>query len=138
MRFDWLRNFETGGIRRNAARAALCLAVVVTVACEAGPEETGEDPDATGFTADAPGVPESLPEAPATDSIPEPESPALRAELEARGGTDVVGSVSLTPGAAGTTASEMVTPEKLHARALNVDASNALAYNLLASTSASG
>ncbi len=103
MRFDWLRNFETGGIRRNAARAALCLAVVVTVACEAGTEETGEGPDATGFSADAPGVPESLAEAPATDSIPEPESPALRAELEARGGTDVVGSVSLTPGAAGTT-----------------------------------
>ena len=98
MRFDWLRHSGIGGLRRMAA-CALCLAAAL--ACEAGPDEDedGTDP-ATGFTADAPGVPESLAD-PASDSVP--ESPVLRAELEARGGTDVIGSVALTPGAAGTT-----------------------------------
>ena len=103
MRFDWLRNSEIGGIRRNVARGTLCLALAV--ACEAGSEETAEAPDATGFTAEAPGVPESLADPTAPDSITEPESPPMRAELEARGGTDVIGTVSLTPGPGGTTVS---------------------------------
>ena len=100
MRFDWLRNSEIGAFRRTAACAALCLAVAL--ACEAGSDE--DDPDAAdGFTADAPGVPESLADPAASDSVPASEFPVLRAELEARGGTDVIGTVSLTPGAAGTT-----------------------------------
>ncbi|HJR53307.1 MAG TPA: hypothetical protein VJ982_06285 [Gemmatimonadota bacterium] len=103
MRFDWLRNSDSGAVRRNAARAGLCLAVVAAVACEAGSEEPGEGPEATGFTAEAPGVPESLADVTDADSLPEPGSFALRAELEARGGTDVIGTVSLTPGAGGTT-----------------------------------
>ena len=100
MRFDWLRHSGIGGLRRIAA-CALCLAAL---ACEAGSDEDEEGPDpATGFTTDAPGVPESLAEPAASDSVP--GSPVLRAELEARGGTDVIGSVTLTPGAAGTTVS---------------------------------
>ena len=102
MRFDWLGHTEIGELRRVAACAVLCVATAV--ACEAGSGEAdGDGPDpATGFTADAPGVPESLAEPAASDSVVEPESP-LSAELEARGGTDVIGSVRLTPGAGGTT-----------------------------------
>ena len=103
MRFDWLRHPEIGGMRQLAACGALCVAAAV--ACEADSGEVdGDGPEpATGFTADAPGVPESLAGPAASDSAAEPESPVLRAELEARGGTDVIGSVSLTPGAGGTT-----------------------------------
>jgi hypothetical protein len=99
VRFDWFRHPEIGGLRRLTGCIALCLAAAL--ACQAGSdEEDGPDP-ATGFTADAPGVPESLAAAP--DSAVESTSPVMRAELEARGGTDVIGSVSLTPGAGGTT-----------------------------------
>ena len=102
MRFDWLRCSEIGAFRRSAGLAALCLAAVL--ACETGSDEPdGGGPEAAdGFAADAPGVPESL-AATTTDSAPDPGSPVMRADLEARGGTDVIGTVSLTPGAAGTT-----------------------------------
>ena len=105
MRFDWLRQPEMGGLRRMAACTALCLAA--TLACEADSDEAeGEGPDpATGFTADAPGVPESLAGPTASDSASESGPPVMHAELEARGGTDVIGSVSLSPGAGGTTVS---------------------------------
>jgi hypothetical protein len=99
VRFKWLGYSGIGMLRRVGALAALCLAAAV--ACEAGSEDAPEGSDpASGFTADAPGVPESLAE-PAADSAP--DAPAMRAELEARGGTDVIGTVSLSPGAAGTT-----------------------------------
>lgn len=102
MRFDWLGHSEIGGLRRLAACGMLCVAAAVACEADSG-EADGDGPDpATGFTADAPGVPESLAEPAASDSAAEPESP-LSAELEARGGTDVIGSVSLTPGAGGTT-----------------------------------
>lgn len=102
MNFDWLRHFEIGEVRRLAGCAALCMTAVL--ACEAGTGEAdGGGPDAAdGFTADAPGVPERA-EPSATDSAAESAFPAMRAELEARGGTDVIETVSLTPGAAGTT-----------------------------------
>jgi hypothetical protein len=101
VRFDWLRSTELAGIPRIAAGAALCVAV--GVACGTGPDETSENGDpATGFTAEAPGVPESLAEAaPDTASA----AVAMHAELEAQGGTDVIGSVALTPGAGETTVS---------------------------------
>jgi hypothetical protein len=98
VRFDWLRGSETHGLRRLTACAAFCLASAM--ACEIGSEADGPEA-ADGIAADAPGVPESLAEPAATD--PASESPALRADLEARGGTDVIGTVSLVPGAAGTT-----------------------------------
>ena len=105
MRFDWHRNSGIGGPRRMAVLAAACLAA--TLACEAGSGDGDEGaPDAAdGFTADAPGVPDSLAEPARPDSAAEPVSGAMRAELEARGGTDVIGTVSLIPGAAGTTVS---------------------------------
>ena len=105
MRFDWLRSSAIGGQRRMAVWAVLCLAAVL--ACEADSGETdGGGPDAAnGFTADAPGVPESLAGSATPDSAPESATVAMRAELEARGGTDVIGTVILTPGAAGTTVS---------------------------------
>jgi hypothetical protein len=103
VRFEWLRHSGIGGLRR-IAPFALCLAAAQ--ACETGSDEDGEDPDpATGFTTDAPGVPESLADPAASDTAAEPEFPVMRAELEARGGTDVIGTVTLTPGAAGTTVS---------------------------------
>lgn len=102
MRFDWVRHPGIGGLRRLGC-AALFLGAAL--ACQADSDEVdGEGPDpATGFTADAPGVPESLAEP--VDSVAETTFPVMRAELEARGGTDVIGSVSLTPGAGGTTVS---------------------------------
>ena len=104
MRFDWLNNSVFGGIRRIVAGPALCL--VVAAACETGPGETSESPDpATGFTAEAPGVPDSLADPTASDTASASEGPVMRAELEAQGGTDVIGSVALTPGAGGTTVS---------------------------------
>lgn len=103
MRFDLLRRSRIGGIERIATRAALCVAVAL--ACEAGSEEPAEGPDAdTGFTAEAPGVPES-PDTAAADSPAVERGLMLRADLEARGGTDVIGTVTLTPGAGGTTVS---------------------------------
>ncbi len=102
MRFDWLRSSEIGGFRRMTACGALFFAAAL--ACEAGSDDPDESPDsATGFTAGAPGVPDSLASPAASDSNPEPGGSYMRADLEARGGTDVVGVVSLTPGAAGTT-----------------------------------
>ncbi len=101
MRFHWLRISEIAGLRRMFACAALCLATAL--ACEAGSDEADGPEAADGFTADAPGVPESLAERTAADSASASESPAMRAELEASGGTDVIGTVSLTQGAAGTT-----------------------------------
>lgn len=102
MRFDWVRYPEIGGLRRLTGCAVLCLAAAV--ACQDSDEGDAPDP-ATGFTGDAPGVPESLAEPAAADSATESTSPVMRAELEARGGTDVIGSVTLTQGAGGTTVS---------------------------------
>jgi hypothetical protein len=86
-----------------ATCAALCLAAALACEADSG-EADGNGPDpATGFTADAPGVPESVAVPAASDSAAEPGSLVMRAELEARGGTDVIGSVSLTPGGGGTT-----------------------------------
>ena len=105
MRFDWLRHPEIGWLRRMAACTALGLAAAL--ACEADSDEVdGDGPDpANGFTADAPGVPESLAALTTSDSAAESDFPVMRAELEARGGTDVIGSVILTPGTGGTTVS---------------------------------
>lgn len=98
MRFDWLEHPRTGELRRSTAIAVVCLAAAI--ACEAGADGPSEDPDsATEFTAGAPGVPDSgLPPAP----DPAPDYPAMRADLEARGGTDVIGTVALTPVPEGT------------------------------------
>ena len=100
MRFDWLNHPRNGEPGRLAATTALCLAVAL--ACGTGADGPSENRDAAadGFATDAPGVPDSGPSVP--DPAAAPDHPALRAELEAHGGTDVVGTVVLTPGAEGT------------------------------------
>lgn len=82
--------------------AVMAIPLCLALACgspEDAPEETGALPDTAAADVEF--------EAPADEAVPADTAAAtgrvMRAELEALGGTDVVGTVSLSPGPDGTT-----------------------------------
>jgi hypothetical protein len=98
------------GSLTDAGRAGVACAAIA-LATMGGCGTSDEAPERTGFVTDSvtatdfAGAPSEA-HGPAMD--PTSDEPVLRAELEARGGTDVVGSVSLTPRSGGTTVSVVI------------------------------
>jgi hypothetical protein len=93
--------------RRRARAACTAVALATLVGCGNSDDalKRNGSPSDTLAATDFAGAPSEAPE-PAMD--PTSDGTVLRAELEARGGTDVVGSVSLTPRSGGTTVSVVI------------------------------